>query len=145
MELKPDVNCWSVLTMPGADLTQHLRAGAVDDAEAAVLRRVNSVVVGVHYGAGVHRSGESLDFDLGTEDGTSAAALATAIGKRSLLLPISETPGTHLDGVSIEGNEVRGSVRVKDRELDGWLAAMYARLSGSGPREENVAQVGGAR
>jgi hypothetical protein len=144
-ELKADVNCWSVLTMPGADLTQHLRAGAVDDAEAAVLRGVNSVTVGVRYGTGVHRSGERLDFALSTGDGASAAALATAIGKQSLRLPISETPGTHLDGVSIEGNEVRGSVRVNDREFDGRLAAVYARLSGSGPREENVAQVGGAR
>jgi hypothetical protein len=36
-------------------------------------------------------------------------------------------------------------VRVKDREFDGWLAAMYTRLSASGLREENVAQVGGAR
>jgi hypothetical protein len=139
-ELKPDVNCWSVLTMPGVKLTQYLRAGVVDDAGAAAMRGVSSVTISVHYGAK-----ERLDFALGTGDGTSAAALATAIGKRSLLLPITETPGAHLDGVSIEGNKVRGSVRVKDREFDGWLAAVYARLSPSGSREENVAQVGSAR
>jgi hypothetical protein len=139
-ELKPDVNCWSVLTMPGTGLVHHLRAGAMDEAGAAALRGVSRVTVGVHYGAK-----ERLDFALGTEDGTSAAALATAIGKQPLLLPIAETPGTHLDGVSVEGNEVRGSVRVKDREFDGWLAAMYARLSVGGSNGENVAQMRDAR
>jgi hypothetical protein len=48
--------------------------------------------------------------------------------------------------MSVEQNEVRGSVRVKDKEFDGWLAAVYARLSGDGGSgEENVARAGGAR
>jgi hypothetical protein len=139
-ELRPDVNSWSILTMPGTVLTQHLGVRVVDDADAAVLRGVSSVAVGVHYGAK-----ERVDFAFGTEDAGSAAALAAALGKRPLLLPIEQTRGAHLDGVSVEGKEVRGSVRVKDKEFDGWLAAIYSRLSESGPGSEDVARVGGAR
>jgi hypothetical protein len=144
-ELKADVNCWSVLTMPGAVLTRHLRAGVLDDAGATFLRGVSNVAVGVHYGSGIHGSGERVDFALGTGDAASAAALATAMGKQPQQLPIADAPGTHFEGVSVEQNEVRGSVRVKDKEFDGWLAAVYARLSDSRPDGENVARVDGAR
>jgi hypothetical protein len=139
-ELKADVNCWSVLRMPGAVLARHLGPGLLDDAGATLLRGVNSVAVGVHYGGKAR-----VDFALSTEDGASAAALATAIGKQPQLLPIVDTLSTHFEGVSIEQNEVRGSVRVKDKEVDAWLAAVYARLSDSRPDGENVARVGGAR
>jgi hypothetical protein len=139
-ELKPDVNCWSILTMPVAVLARHLRSGVVDDADAAVLRRVSSVTVGVHYGAK-----ERVDFALGTEDAGSAAALARAMDKGPRLLSVADTLRTKFDGVSLEGNEVRGSVLVKGKEFDEWLAAMYSRLSGSGPGDENVAQMDGAR
>jgi hypothetical protein len=132
--------------MPGAALVSHLRAGVVDDAGASLLRGVSNVVVGVHYGSGMYRSGERVDFVLGAENAASAATLAKALGERSELLSIADAPGTHFDGVSVEQNEVRGSVRVKDKEFDGWLAAVYGRLSvGSGSGGENVARVGGAR
>jgi hypothetical protein len=140
-ELKPDLNCWSVLTMPGAVLSRHLRAGVLDNAGASLLRDVSNVTVGVHYGAK-----ERVDFVLGTESVASAAVLATAIGQRPQLLAIADAADAHFEGVSVEQNEVRGSVRVKDREFDGWLAAVYARLSvGGGSGGENVAQVGGGR
>jgi hypothetical protein len=143
-ELKPNVNCWSVLTMRGAVLTRHLRAGVLDDAGASLLRGVSNVAVGVHYGSGIYGSGERVDFALGTDDAASAAALATAMGKRPQLLPIADTLSTHFDGVSVAQNEVRGSVRVKDKEFDAWLAGVYARLSAdSEPGKENVARVGG--
>jgi hypothetical protein len=82
---------------------------------------------------------------LGTDDAASAAALAMAIGKQPQLLAIADTLSTHFDGVSVAQNEVRGSVRVKDKEFDAWLAAVYARLSDSRPDGENVARVDGAR
>jgi hypothetical protein len=56
-----------------------------------------------------------------------------------------------LSAVSVEQNEVRGSVRVKDKDFDGWLAAVYARLSTdlitakSSPGGENVARAVAAR
>jgi hypothetical protein len=40
---------------------------------------------------------------------------------------------------------VRGSVRVKDKEFDPWLAAVYARMSVGGAGGETVARAGGAR
>jgi hypothetical protein len=140
-ELKADVNCWSVLTMRGAVLARHLRAGLLDDAGASLLRGVSNVAVGVHYGGKAR-----VDFALSTEDGASAAALATAIGKQTQLLPIADTLSTHVEGVAVEQNEVRGSLRVKDKAFDAWLATVYARLStGGGSGGENVARVGGAR
>jgi hypothetical protein len=133
--LKPDVNCWSVLAMPGAMLTSHLRAGLLDDTGTSLLRKVSNIAVGVHYGAK-----ERVDVVLGTEDAASASALAIALGKRPQLLPIADTPGTHFESVSVEQNEVRGSLRVKDKEFDSWLAMVYARLSvGSGSDAANVA------
>ncbi|HEY2003360.1 MAG TPA: hypothetical protein VGG80_13635, partial [Acidobacteriaceae bacterium] len=145
--LKPDVNCWSVLTMPGAALVSHLRAGVVDDAGASLLGGVRNVVIGVHYGSGMYRSGERVDFILGAENAASAATLAKALGERRPQPQfIADMPGAHFEGVSVEKNEVRGSVRVKDKEFDGWLAAVYRRLSvDGGSGEENVARAGGAR
>jgi hypothetical protein len=140
-QLKPDVNCWSLLAMPGAMLGSHLRAGLLDDTGTSLVRKVSNIALGVHYGAK-----ERVDFVLGTEDAASASALATALGKRPQLLPIADALSTHFEGVSVEQNEVRGSLRVKEKESDSWLAAVYARLSGSGgPGEENMARVGATR
>jgi hypothetical protein len=139
--LKPDVNCWSVLTMPGAVLTRHLRAGVLDDAGVTVLRGVNGVAVGMHYG-----SKERVDFALSADSPETATSLAASLGERPHLFSIADTLQAHFEGVSVEQNEVRGSVRVKDKEFDGWLAAVYARLStDGGSGGENVARVGAAR
>jgi len=141
MTLRPDVNCWSILTMPGAVLARHLRTGVVDETGAMLLRRINNVAVGMHYG-----SKERVDFSIGTISAEAATALAAAMGGRSHLMPIADTLRTRFVGVSVEQNEVRGSVRVKDKEFDGWLAAVYARLSTDrGLGGENVARVGAAR
>jgi hypothetical protein len=135
-DLKPDVNCWSLLAMPGAMLTSHLRAGLLDDTGTSLVRKVSNIAVGVHHGAK-----ERVDFVLGTEDAASAATLATALRKRPQLLPIADALGTHFEGVSVEQNEVRGSLRVKEKEFDSWLATVYARLSvGSGSEAANVAR-----
>jgi hypothetical protein len=139
--LKPDVNCWSILAMPGAVLARHLRAGVVDETGAMLLRRISNVAVGMHYG-----SKERVDFSIGTNSSEAASALAAAMDGGSHLLPIADTLRTRFAGVSVEQNEVRGSVRVAGKEFDGWLAAVYARLSVAGAaREENVAHAVAAR
>jgi hypothetical protein len=139
--LKPDVNCWSVLSMPGTVLARHLRAGVLDETEGALLRRVSNVTVSVRYGAGIHESGERVDFAIRTDSPEAATALATHLGGRSPLLAVADNQRTRSAQVSVEQNEVRGSVRVADKEFDTWLTTVYARLSGDGAaREENVAQ-----
>jgi hypothetical protein len=144
--LKPDVNCWSVLTMPGAVLARHLRAGVLDDAGVPLLHGVKDVAVGVHYGSGIYGSGERVDIVFGTDSPEAATALAASLGDQPQLLRIADTLAANFEGVSVKQNEVRGSVRVKDKEFDPWLAAVYARLSvGDGARGEDVARAGGAR
>jgi hypothetical protein len=139
--LKPDVNCWSVLTMPGAVLARHLRAGVLDETGAVLLGRVSSVAVGMHYG-----SKERVDFSIATNSPEAATALAAAMDRGSSLLPIADTLRTRFAGVSVEQNEVRGSVRVAGKEFDGWLTAVYARLSTDrGLGGENVARAGAVR
>jgi hypothetical protein len=139
--LKPDVNCWSVLTMPGAVLARHLRAGALDDAGVTLLQGVGSVAVGVRYG-----SKERVDFAFGTDSAEAATALAASLGDQPHRFSIADTLQTHFEGVSVEGNEVRGSVRVRDKEFDPWLAAVYARLSvDGGAGGETVARATTAR
>jgi hypothetical protein len=146
MTLRPDVNCWSILTMPGAVLARHLRTGVVDVSSDTPLRGVTNVAVGVHYGSGIHGSGERVDFSVGTNGPEAATALAAAMDGGSHLLPIADKLRARLSAVSVEQNEVRGSLRVADKEFDGWLAAVYARLSGvSGAGAEEVAKVGAAR
>jgi hypothetical protein len=140
-ELTPDVNCWSVLMMPGAVLARHLRPGMLDESGDALLRRVSDVTVGVHYG-----SKERLDFAIKTDSPEAAIALAAHLGGRSPLLPVADTPRARPGSVSVEQNEVRGSVRVPDKEFDAWLAAVYARLSAdSSTHGKEVAKPGGTR
>ena len=71
MTLRPDVNCWSILALPGAVLARHLRAGVVDETGAMLLRRINNVAVGMHYG-----SKERVDFAMRTNSPEAATALA---------------------------------------------------------------------
>ena len=141
-ELKPDVNCWSVLSMPGAVLARHLRAGVLDETGDTLLGRVSDVTVGVHYGRN-----ERVDFAIKTDSPEAATALAAHLGGRSpLLAVVADRLRTRSAEMSVEQNEVRGSVRVLDKEFDAWLAAVYARFSGdSGTHGEEVARVGAAR
>jgi hypothetical protein len=140
MTLRPDVSCWSILALPGAVLARHLPAGVVVSSET-LLRGVSNVTVGVHYG-----SKERVDFSIGTNSPEAATALAAAMDGQSHLLPIADTLRARLAAVSVEQNEVRGSVRVKDEEFGSWLAAVYARLSTDrGLGGENVARAGAVR
>jgi hypothetical protein len=140
MTLRPDVNCWSILAMPGAVLARHLPAGVVASSDT-LLRGVSNVIVGVHYA-----SKERVDFSIGTNSPEAATALAAAMDGQSHLMPIADTLRARLAAVSVEQNEVRGSVRVKDKEFSSWLAAVYARLSTDrGLSGENVARVGAVR
>jgi hypothetical protein len=140
MTLRRDVNCWSILAMPGAVLARHLPAGVVVSSDT-LLRGVSNVTVGVHYG-----SKERVDFSIGTNSPEAATALAAAMDGESHLMPIADTLRARLAAVSVEQNEVRGSVRVKDKEFGSWLAAVYARLSvDRGLGGQNVARVGAAR
>jgi hypothetical protein len=131
--LKPDVNCWSVLTMPGAVLAHHLRVGVLDETGTTLLRRVSDIAIGIHYG-----SKDRVDFAFGAENAEAARALATAMERRSQLLSIADALQTHVENVSVEQNEVRGSVRVKDKAFDPWLAAVYTRLSVDGAASGEV-------
>ena len=141
MTLRPDVNCWSILALPGAVLARHLRAGVVDETGAMLLRRISNVAVGMHYG-----SKERVDFAMRTNSPEAATALAAAMDGRSHLMPIADTLRARRAAVSVKQNEVRGSVRVKDKEFGSWLAAVYARLSTDrGLGGENVARVGATR
>jgi hypothetical protein len=140
MTLRPDVNCWSILAMPGAVLARHLPAGVVVSS-GTVLRGVSNVTVAVHYG-----SKERVDFSIGTNSPEAATALAAAMDGRSHLMPIADTLPARLSAVSVEQNEVRGSVRVKDKEFSSWLTAVYARLSTDRALSgENVARAGATR
>lgn len=134
-DLKPDVNCWSILTMPGPMMVAHVLPGALHEANAALMREVESVSLSVRYG-----SKERVDFAFGTENAGTATALASAIQGPAHLLPATETLHSQIEALSVHGNEVRGSVRVAGKEFDPWLVRLYARNQAvtSG---ENVAQV----
>jgi hypothetical protein len=140
MTLRPDVNCWSILAMPGAVLARHLPTGVVASSDT-VLRGVSNVTVAVHYG-----SKDRVDFSIGTNNPEAATAFAAAMDGRSPLMPIADTLPARLSAVSVEQNEVRGSVRVKDKEFGSWLAAVYARLSTDRALSgKNVARAGATR
>jgi hypothetical protein len=134
-ELKPDVNCWSILTMPERMTTAHLLPALLDEASAALLHRTTALSISVHYG-----SKDRVDFSFDMENAGAASALAAAISGPAHLLSVAETPGAHLESMMVRENEARWSVRVAKNEFDSWLAGLYARLSAS-PRKENVAQI----
>lgn len=135
-ELQRDVNCWSVLMMPGPMITTHLLPGTMDPAGAALVERASSFSLSVHYG-----SRERVDFALNMQDAAAANALATAIRGPGRLLPAALH--SRLEDVSVRGTEVRGSVRVAGKEFDPWLAELSARAASA--RGEDVAQVGSGR
>lgn len=139
-EFAPDVNCWSLLTMPGAMMVTHMLPGMLDAANETLMRRATGLAVSVHYGSnGFHRSGERVDFVLAAENAASTGALAASIQGPGHLLPAAETLHSQLEGMSVQGNEVRGSVRVAGKEFDPWLAGITARVL------ESVTQVAAAQ
>ncbi len=137
--LKPDVNCWSILTMPGRMIAAHVLPGTMDDTSAALLRRVTSVSISVHYG-----SKDRVDFILDTENTEAATALATAISGPPYLMSVADTLHAHLQSVAVWQNEVRASVRVAEKEFDPWLAG-FGRVSRRASDGENLARAGAVR
>jgi hypothetical protein len=137
--LEPDVNSWSILTMPGSMMQSHLLPGVLNKTGAALMRGVTSVSIGVRYG-----SKERVDFAFTTMDAETANALAAAIQGPAHLLPAVEMLHSHLEGMSVQENEVRGSVRVAGKEFDPWLEGLYARMR-TAAGAEDVAQVAAER
>lgn len=126
-DLKPDVNCWSILALPAQMMAAHMLPVVLNETSAALLRRTTSLSVSVHYG-----SKNRVDFIFGTKNPDSATTLATAISGQARLLSAADTPHARLERVSVLESEVRGSVRIAEKEFDSWAAAMYARISSTG-------------
>lgn len=137
--LKPDVNCWSILTMPGRMMAAHVIPATIDDTNAALLRGVTSLSISVRYG-----SKNRVDLIFDTESAEAATALATAISGPPHLLSVAGTLHAHLENVAVWQNEVRGSVRVAEKEFDLWLAGLRG-LSRPASDGENVARAGAMR
>ncbi len=135
-ELKADVNCWSILTMAGRMMAAHVLPAVLDEASAALLDRTTALYVSVHYG-----SKERVDFVFDMENADAATALLTAISGPAHLLSIADSPNVRLESVIVQQNELRGSLRVAEKEFDPWLAGVYARSSS--PQQKNVAQIAG--
>ncbi|HEY3989813.1 MAG TPA: hypothetical protein VGM02_10980 [Acidobacteriaceae bacterium] len=136
--LKPDVNCWSILTMPGAMLARHIRPGLLDETGVALFGNVTSISVSVHYGLR-----ERVDFAINTDNARAATALAAAMDGHAHFLPVADTMRTRFQGVTAHQNQVRGSARVAGKDFDAWLAVVYAQLSIDGkPGGQDVARTG---
>jgi hypothetical protein len=138
-ELEPDVNSWSILTMPGKMMVTHLLPGVLDDACAALIRQATAFSVSVHYG-----SKERIDFAFGMGSADAANALAARIRGPAHLLPASGMLHSQLHDVSVQGNEVSGSLRVAAKAFDPWLAGLVARAS-AGAHDQNVLQMAAGR
>lgn len=139
-DLKPDVNCWSILTLPAQMMAAHMLPVVLNETSSALLRRTTSLSVSVHYG-----SKNRVDFVFGTENPDSATRLAAAISGPARLLLAADTPHARRERVSVLENEVRGSVRIAEKDFDSWLAAMYARISSTGmPSGAEVAHAAAA-
>lgn len=138
--LRPDVNCWSVLTMPGRMMAAHVLPAVLDETSAALLRRVTNLSISIHYG-----SNNRVDFIFGTENAQAATELATAISGPPHLLSVAANPHARLESVAVRQNEVRGSVRVAEKEFDPWLAGLRRVSPDSSSGGENVARAGAVR
>ena len=138
-ELAPDVNSWSILNMPGQVMEAHILPGVLEATSAELMRHATSFSVSIHYG-----SKERIDFAFSVGDAVAANALATRIRGPAQLLPAAETLHSQLDHVSVQGNEVRGSVGIKGKALDPWLAELVARTSPRA-RDQNAMQMAAGR
>lgn len=137
--LRADVNCWSLLAIPGQMIAAHLLPGVLDETGRLSAQRVTSATVSVHYG-----SKERVDFAFGMDTADSASTFAAAIRGLVHLLLATDALRPRLEDVSVDGNEVRGSVRVAGQEFDPWLAGLSARVR-TDARGESPAQVAAAR
>jgi hypothetical protein len=138
-KLAPDVNCWSLLTMPGAVMVTHMLPGVLDATNEALMHGVTSLTVSVHYGAK-----ERVDFAFAAENADTATVLAAAIRGPGHVLPATETLHSQLEQISVRGNELRGSVRVAEKEFDPWLAGLRERVLATANREP-VTQIAAGR
>jgi hypothetical protein len=138
--LKPDVNCWSILTMPGRMMAAHMLPATLDETSAALVRGATSLSISVHYG-----SEDRVDFTFGTENTNAATALAAAISGPRYMFSVADTLHAHLESVAVWQNEVRGSVRLAEKEFDPWLAGLRRVSPDSISGGENVARAGSVR
>lgn len=139
-ELNPDVNCWSILNMPGTMMTAHVIPAVLDQTSAALLQRVTSLSLSVRYG-----SKDRVDFAFRTDNAQAAATLATVLRGSPYLLSVAATPQARLESMAVLQNQVRGSVRIAEKEFDPWLAGLRRVSLETHLGEESVARTGAVR
>jgi hypothetical protein len=139
-DLKPDVNCWNILLMPGQMMEAHVLPAVLDDLSEALLRQVTSFSISVRYG-----SKDRVDFVFSMANAQAASALATALSGSPHFLSVAAMPQARLESTVVRANEVRGSLRVVDKEFDPWLAGLRRLSPDNGLAGENVARAGAVR
>ena len=117
-QIHADVDTWSVIALQPPLLEQHLADFPLSAAWKAELKDVDELAVGIHYGRL-----DRVDFVLHKlEGGESFRRLLT----RARLVPASMTSvrQLRLEKEPTDSDRIRGSFRMRDKELDRWLSSV---------------------
>lgn len=119
-----DVNSWSIVAMPAPILTKHLALGNIPASLETILKDADEVELGIHYGrnARIDLSIHSAGSDPG--DGLLSRA-------QPILASFAPAPRSHLHVGMVGQGRIQGSMTIREKEFDEWLAALERSRSGS--------------
>lgn len=122
--LHPDVDSWSIITMPPLMLTAHLALESVPASLETILKDADEVELGIHYGRMAR-----INFSIHTRLGDFNGGLLSRA--QPILASFTPDPHSHLQIGMEEQSRLHGWMTVPEKQFDQWLAALENSRSGS--------------
>jgi hypothetical protein len=125
-QLRPDVNSWNVLVMSAEMLARHVAPEDLQVPWTHILDGADELTVGIHYGPTAR-----VDFAAHTNREQQLSEVAALFAQPQMVRAgLSKTPRLRLDSLTVERNQVKGSVRLPGKQFDAWLENIYRTRSG---------------
>lgn len=110
--------------MPAPILIKHLPLGNIPASLETILKDADEVELGIHYGRNAR-----IDLSIHSAGGGLSDGLLSRA--QPILASFAPAPRSHLQ-VGMEGQgRIQGSMTIREKEFDEWLAALERSRSGS--------------
>jgi hypothetical protein len=116
-QLHPDVNSWSIIAMPAPILTRHLAFQIVPASLESILKDADEVALGIHYGRRAR-----IDFSIHASNSEFGSRLFD--NAQVVLASFTRDTHSHLQVETDDQHRIHGSVTVREKLFDQWLAAV---------------------
>jgi hypothetical protein len=116
-QLHPDVNSWSIIAVATPVLARHMAPHIFPASLETILKDADEVELGIHYGRSAR-----IDFSVHTGNDDFAKQLFD--NAQVVLASFTRDTHSHLQVETDDQHRIHGSVTVREKLFDQWLAAV---------------------